>query len=163
MPDVAQLLQSLHPMREPPPPAPVAPFLAMLAAGVAIAAIGFVAWRQARRRRAGLRRSAELALAGTRGLDPAERMLAQARLLRRVVRASAGDGAARAQGDTWLAALDRTFATTFFTTGAGRAYADELYRRGDAGRNKEHVEALDRSLAELIPHLGKRPRAEANA
>ena len=163
MPDVAQLLQSLHPMREPPPPIPVAPFLLTLAIGVAIAAGGFVAWQLARRRRSGLRRSAELALAGTRGLDPAERLLAQARLLRRVVRASAGEGAARTQGEGWLAALDRTFATTFFTTGAGRAYADGLYRRIDAGRSTAEVEALDRSLAELIPHLGKRSRAEGNA
>ena len=150
-------------MREPPPPAPVAPFLLTLAVGVAVAAIGFVAWRLARRRRAGLRRSAEKALAGTRGLDPPERMLAQARLLRRVVRASAGEDAARAQGEGWLTALDRTFATTFFTAGAGRAYADGLYRRDEAGQGTESVQALDRSLADLISHLGKRSRAGVDA
>ena len=163
MADVAQLLQGLHPMREPLPPTPVMPFLAMLSVGLAVAAVGFVAWRLARRRRAGLRRSAELALAGTRGLDPAERMVAQARLLRRVVRASAGENAARAQGDGWLAALDRTFATTFFTTGAGRAYADGLYRRGEAGRSTDQVDALDRSLAELIARLGTKNRAKVDA
>ena len=119
MPDVAQLLQSLHPMREPPPPSPVAPFLVMLAAGVTLALVAFVAWRQLGRRRAGLRRSAELALASTRDLAPAERLAAQARLLRRLVRARSGESAAKAQGEGWLAALDDMFATTFFTRGAG--------------------------------------------
>ena len=150
MPDVGQLLQSLHPMREPPPPSPVAPFLLTLGVGVAVAAIGFVAWRRARLRRAGLRRSAAQALAASRGLAPAERLAAQAHLLRRLVRARLGETAAAAQGEGWLAALDRAFATTFFTDGAGRAYADALYRRGGAG----DVEALDRSLVGLIAHLG---------
>lgn len=161
--DVAQLLLNLHPMREPPPPSPVAPFLLMLVVGVALAAIGSIAWRLARRRRSGLRRSAELALAATRTLDPGERLAAQARLLRRLVRARDGENAARAQGDGWLAALDRTFGTTFFTAGAGRAYADGLYRRDGAGRDADGVEALDRSLADLFVHLGRRPRAKADA
>ena len=163
MADVAQLLQNLHPMREPPPPSPIAPFLLMFAIGVAIAAIAYAAWRQARRRRAGLRRSAELALAATRTLDPGERLAAQARLLRRLVRARDGEFAARAQGDGWLAALDRSFGTTFFTAGAGRAYADGLYRRDGEGRDEDRVEALDRSLDDLFTHLGARPRAKADA
>lgn len=163
MADVAQLLQTLHPMREPPPPAPVAPFLLMLAIGVAVAAIAYAAWRQARRRRSGLRRSAELALAATRTLDPGERLAAQARLLRRLVRARDGEAAARAHGDGWLAALDRSFGTTFFTAGAGRAYAEDLYRREWEGRNADRVEALDRSLADLFTHLAARTRAKADA
>ena len=150
MPDVAQLLQNLHPMREPPPPSPVAPFVAMLAAGIVLAAVGVVAWWQIRRRRAGLRRAAELALAATRDLSPPERLAAQARLLRRLVRARVGDGAARGEGEGWLATLDRAFATTFFTEGPGRAYADGLYRRG----GDSDVDQLDRSLADLIGRLG---------
>ncbi len=159
MADVAQLLQSLHPMREPPPPSPVAPFLLMLGLGVALAAAGVLVWRQARRRRVGVRRSAETALAATRTLDPAERLAAQASLLRRLVRARSGEAAARRQGSGWLAALDGTFSTTFFTEGDGRAYADALYRREGA----RDVEALDRSLAELIGRLGAQRREEVDA
>lgn len=165
MVDVAQLLQSLHPMREPPPPSPIAPFLVTLAIGIVAAAVGFVAWRQVRRRRAGLRHAAGLALAATRTLAPPERLAAQARLLRRLVRARDGETASRAQGDDWLAGLDRTFASDFFTSGAGRAYADSLYRRDAA----VDVEALDRSLAELLARLGgpsranTRPREKARA
>ena len=158
MADVAQLLQSLHPMREPPPPSPIAPYLVTLAIGIVAAAIAFVVWRQARRRRAGIRRAAGLALAATRTLAPPERLAAQARLLRRLVRARDGEIAARAQGEGWLASLDRTFATDFFTSGAGRAYADSLYRRDDA----VDVEALDSSLAELVARLGGPKRMDTH-
>lgn len=161
VPDVAQLLQSLHPMREPPPPSPVEPFLLTLVLGFCVAIVGLVVWRQVRRRRAGLRRSAEAALAATRGLAPPERFAAQARLLRRLVRAQSGETAARAHGEGWLAALDGTFATTFFTSGAGRAYADTLYRRDGAGRDPRQVDALDRSLADFIARLGARGTVSA--
>lgn len=159
MPDVAQLLESLHPMREPPPPSPVAPFLTTLAVGVAVAALIFVLWRLARQRSIGMRRSAARALVATRNFDPDERLAAQATLLRQVVRIRAGESAARTQGDGWLATLDRTFATSFFTAGAGRAYADSLYRRDGA----EDVEALDRSLSDLIARLGTGSRKEVDA
>lgn len=158
--DVAQLLQNLHAMREPPPPSPVAPFLLMLTAGVVLAAAGFVAWRLASRRRAGLERAATLALVATRGLAPAERVAAQARLLRRIVLLKKGESAARAQGGDWLATLDGTFATRFFTEGAGRAYAEALYRR-DIGQSAVEVEALDRSLADIIHRMGPSKRASS--
>ena len=149
MADVAQLLQTMHPMREPPPPAPIVPYLVMLAVGILGAALAFVVIRQAGHARAGLRRSAEAALAGSRQLLPAERLAAQARLLRRIVRTVAGDGAARAQDGAWLGVLDRTFATTFFASGDGRVYGDALYRRGA----EADVEALDQALSGFIAAL----------
>ena len=87
---------------------------------------------------------------------PAERLAAQAQLLRRLVRALSGDSAARAQDGAWLGVLDRTFSTTFFTSGAGRVFGDGLYRPGaDAD-----VEALDHSLSSLIAAL-RAPRVRA--
>lgn len=150
MADVAQLLQTLHPMREPPPPVPVLPFLLTIGVGLVLATLGFAALVALRRRRLGLRRAARLALAATRDLPPAERFAAQAGLLRRLVRVRAGVAAAREQGDGWLLTLDRVFATTFFTAGDGRAFADALYRRGGT----PDVEAVDRSLTGLFARIG---------
>lgn len=146
MPSVAELLQTLHPMREPPPPAPVAPYLAALAVGIAGAAVLLLLLRRARRQRRALRLAAETALAASRRLSPPERLAAQAQLLRGLVRAQLGDTAARLQGAAWLGTLDRLFGTTFFTQGEGRAYGDALYRRGSDGV----AEALDGALARLI-------------
>ncbi len=60
----------------------------------------------------------ELALA--RGLAPEPRRVAQARLLRRLVRTLKGEEAARARGPAWAETLDATFATDFFRNGPGR-------------------------------------------
>lgn len=146
MADVAQLLQTLHPMREPPPPAPVMPYLAALALGAGVAALAFFALSRARRQSRALRRSTEAALAASRRLQPPERLAAQAQLLRRFVLAARGGADARLDGAAWLAALDRTFATTFFTQGDGRVFGDALYRRGsDSG-----VDALDIALSRMV-------------
>ena len=146
MADIAQLLQTMRPMREPPSPTPIMPFLDMLAIGIMTAAVVFAIIVALKRSRYGLRRSAEEALAASRNLMPAERLAAQARLLRRLVRVQSGDAAARAEGGAWLGILDRAFATTFFTAGAGRAFGDALYRRG----SETEVEALDRALSGFI-------------
>ncbi|MBN4097761.1 MULTISPECIES: DUF4381 family protein [Methylobacterium] len=128
---------------------------------VAAAALGFLAAllvglvRYARgRARATLRRAALAELARSRGLDPEARLVAQARLLRRLDRsldrsgeAEAGTGT-RATGPDWAARLDGLFRTDFFTRGAGRVLADGLYRRQDPD-----LEALDAELARLIGRL----------
>lgn len=149
MVDVARLIATMHPMREPPPPAPVTPYLVMLGLGcAAAAAMLFVAW-QMRRRRTALRTSAEAALAAVRRLAPADRLAAQAHLLRRLARSLDGDAAVWASGDAWLQNLDRIFGTRFFTDGAGTVFGDKLYRP-PAGID---LEALDRSLSGLIAQL----------
>jgi hypothetical protein len=101
---------------------------------VAAAALGFLAAllvglvRYLRgRARASLRRSALAELAGTRDLDPDARLVAQARLLRR---------------------LDTLLATDFFTRGSGRVLADGLYRRQTPG-----LDGLDAELGRLIGRL----------
>lgn len=122
---------------------------------VAAAALGFLAAllvglvRYGRgRARAGIRRAALAELARSRNLDPEARLVAQARLLRRLGRTLGGETEARATGADWAARLDALFRTDFFTRGAGRVLADGLYRRQDPD-----LDALDTELGRLIGRL----------
>lgn len=103
----------------------------------------------AARRRASVRRAAQAELAAAAVLPPAQRRVAQARLLRRLARTLQGDAAAQAKGADWAATLDRLFATTFFTAGAGRVFAEGLYQREapDPG-------PVDAELARLFARIG---------
>jgi hypothetical protein len=149
MADIGRLLETMHPMREPPPPDAITPYLLVLAVGcVAGVALFLVTWRL-RHRRAALRTAADAALEAARGLAPADRIAAQARLLRRVVRSVGGEAAASTYGDAWLQRLDDVFATNFFTAGAGIVFGDALYRRpGDID-----LDGLDRSIRGLIANV----------
>jgi hypothetical protein len=100
------------------------------------------------RSRASVRRAALADLAGSRGLDGPERILAQARLLRRLVRTLKGDEEASAQGAAWASRLDALLRTDFFTAGAGRVLVDGLYRR-----ETPDPAALDAELSRLIGRL----------
>ena len=122
---------------------------------VAAAALGFLAAllvglvRYGRgRARGGIRRAALAELARSRNLDPEARLVAQARLLRRLGRTLGGETEARATGADWAARLDALFRTDFFTRGAGRVLADGLYRRQDPD-----LDALDAELGRLIGRL----------
>ncbi|MCJ2137602.1 DUF4381 domain-containing protein [Methylobacterium sp. J-026] len=112
-------------------------FLAALLVGLARALRG--------RSRAGLRRAALAELARSRGLDPEARLVAQARLLRRLDRTLGGEAGLRTAGAEWGRRLDALFRTDFFTRGAGRVLADGLYRR-----QAPDLDALDAELGRLI-------------
>ena len=108
-----------------------------------------ISWRYGRSRsRATIRRAALAELARSRGLDPEARLLAQARLLRRLGRTLAGDAETRATGADWAARLDGLFKTDFFTRGTGRVLADGLYRR-----QTPDLDTLDAELGRLIGRL----------
>ncbi len=100
------------------------------------------------RARLSVRRAALAELAASRALPPPERILAQARLLRRLVRTLDGDEAASTHGAPWAERLDACLRTDFFTLGAGRVLVDGLYRREvpDPAR-------LDAELTRLIGRL----------
>ncbi|CAA2156917.1 hypothetical protein MBRA_02349 [Methylobacterium brachiatum] len=100
------------------------------------------------RARASLRRAALAELAGSRDLDPESRLVAQARLLRRLARTLAGDAAVRETGAAWATRLDTLLATDFFTKGPGRVLADGLYRR-----QEPDLDGLDAELGRLIGRL----------
>ena len=61
----------------------------------------------------------------------------------------AGRDSPDAQGAAWAAALDRLFATTFFSAGAGRIFTEGLYRRG-----APEPGPVDAELARLFARIG---------
>jgi hypothetical protein len=146
MADPASAIVRLRPPH-PPPPDATTEILLMAFAGAALAVVAALAISAWRARRRPLRRRALAELAATRALPDAERVAAQARLLRDVARAC-DEGAAKLFGDPWLTRLDALFATRFFTRGAGRAFGDALYRPGDAP-----AAALDAGLSRLLAGL----------
>ncbi len=122
--------------------------VAAIAAGFALALlVGLVRVLQARRS-ASLRRAALRELARTAALEPEARRVAQARLLRRVVRSLKGEAAAASRGEAWASILDQTFATTFFSRG-GRLLVEGLYRRPAAADSA----ALDAELGRLFAKI----------
>jgi hypothetical protein len=165
MADPIRPLEALRDIHMPAGGDAAVPVVAMILVGCALAvALSLGLWPMFRRWRA-VRRSALGALALTRVLEPAERLAAQAVLLRRLVRTIDGDAAARLQGRAWLDHLDRQFATRFFTEGAGRAFGEALYRplSGqdvdrdiiDRGIIDRDIGALDASLARLIGRISR--------
>lgn len=123
--------------------------LAAIALGFA-AALFFGAFRLVRARmRDTIRRAALRELASANAREPGERRVAQARLLRRVVRTLSGDADAAARGSDWAAVLDRTFATRFFSEGAGRALVEGMYRRP----TEPDTAAIDAELGRLFSRI----------
>lgn len=121
--------------------------LAVILGFLAAFLVGLVRWLR-RRASASVRRSALNELAAARSLPPQARLVAQARLLRRLVRTLQGDAAADAKGEAWSAILDRLFATTFFSRGAGRVLGEGLYRREAAD-----AAAIDAELGRLFTKI----------
>lgn len=110
--------------------------------------VGLVRYLRARQRGT-VRRVAARELAAANALPPGPRRVAQARLLRRLARTLRGDAAASTQGDAWAATLDGLFATDFFTKGAGRTFADGLYRR-----DPPESGLIDAELGRLMQRIG---------
>ncbi|WP_019906251.1 DUF4381 family protein [Methylobacterium sp. 77] len=115
---------------------------------VAALLVGLVRLMRARAK-ASVRASALRGLAETRGLAPDKRLIAQARLLRRLTRTLAGDDAASTQGRDWAAILDRLFVTVFFSKGAGAIVTEGLYRRSAP----VDPEAIDSELGRLFARI----------
>jgi hypothetical protein len=149
MGDPSDLLQQLRPLRAPPPDG-AAEILVMALLGCVAAAVATSAWLFWRARRRPLRRAALSALAAARPHPAADRLAAQAKMLRDLVGALEG-GVARLQGEAWLARLDALFATTLFSDGEGRAFGDALYRP----RADDPSETLDRALRKLLSRLDR--------
>ncbi|GEO98780.1 DUF4381 domain-containing protein [Methylobacterium haplocladii] len=123
--------------------------VAAIALGFAAALLFGLARILLARRRSTVRRAALHELTRARNLDPQTRLTAQARLLRRIVRTLEGEEAASARGTAWAQKLDGTFATDFFSRGAGRAFVDGLYRRPAAA----DPAAIDTELGRLFSRI----------
>ncbi|AMB43891.1 DUF4381 domain-containing protein [Methylobacterium sp. AMS5] len=123
--------------------------VAALAVGFSLALlVGLIRLVRARRG-ASVRRAALRELALARNLEPEARRVAQARLLRRVVRTLKGEAAADTSGAAWAATLDTTFATDFFRSGPGRVFTDDLYRRPKT----VDPAAIDAGLGRLLSQI----------
>ncbi|UYW27029.1 DUF4381 domain-containing protein [Methylorubrum extorquens] len=123
--------------------------VAALAFGFSLALlVGLIRLVRARRG-ASVRRAALRELASAQNLEPEARRVAQARLLRRVVRTLKGEAAAGTSGAAWAATLDTTFATDFFRSGPGRVFADDLYRRPKS----VDPAAIDAGLGRLLSQI----------
>ncbi|GLS42421.1 DUF4381 domain-containing protein [Methylobacterium brachythecii] len=123
--------------------------VAAIALGFAAALIVGLARVMWLRAQTTIRRAALNELRRVRSLDPDSKLTAQARLLRRVVRTLAGDEAATTRGTAWAGTLDRTFATDFFSRGAGQILVEGLYRRPGA----TDPAAIEAELARLFSRI----------
>ena len=120
-----------------------------VAIGLAAALVVGIVLNLLMRRRRPVRRAALAMLSQMSELPPAERTVAQARLLRRLVLTLSGEIAARRQRGAWLEQLDLTFRTDFFTRGGGRYYVDGLYQEQqipDAAALAHKLEKLFRQI-----------------
>lgn len=148
--EIGHLLETLHPLREPPAPDSIMPYLVVVLLGVVLAGAAVLVLIAARRRRGRIHAAAQAELAAARGLSVPERLAVQAMVLRRVARQVGGEPTVKAQGAAWLERLDGIFATQFFTRGAGQVYGAGLYQRAAA---VDDVDALDREVLRLIARV----------
>lgn len=150
MPSAHETLAALRPLHSPMDPAlGLGDLFLSMALGLAVALIVAELWTLLRKRRTSIRRSALDELASSRTLSSEARLISQAKLLRNIVRALEGDAAARLHGDAWLAQMDATFATEFFTSGDGRAFGESLYRPVP----HPEPEIMDREIQEFISRV----------
>ena len=101
-----------------------------------------------RRAQRTIRRAALHELTITRSLEPEDRLVAQAYLLRRLARTLNGDDSVHKRGLSWSTELDELFGTSFFTTGAGYVFANGLYQQ-----ETPDLDAIDVHLHRLFQKI----------
>ncbi len=90
------------------------------------------------------------ALTASRGLAPAERLLAQAKILQELAAREARKGNAEVEEVDWRETLGGLSRSEFFVTGPGAALREDLYRPNPAS----DPEAFDRELVALLKRAG---------
>ena len=146
MPDADKILEALRPAHLPPAALDFGPgdVALPIALGLLLAVLVSLAWPRLIRGRSRVSVSALAELRRARALPPAEARIVQARLLRRVVAARDGRPAASLRGAEFAAHRDRSFATDFFTAGAGRRLVTGLYEPGEVDAADTISEPLER-------------------
>ena len=96
------------------------------------------------------RKDALAALAASRELVPAERLLAQMKILQGVALREARKRDSEAADEHWSVTVGRRLRSDFFATGPGAALHEDLYRR----EPRSDPEAIDRELASLLKRVG---------
>jgi LPXTG-motif cell wall-anchored protein len=136
------LLRDIH---QPPSPPwwPPAPGWWLLIAGVALLIAGWC-WLRWRRRRHAQVFARLFDEAMTRASTPGARIAAMSELLRRAARRVDPD-ADTLVGDDWLRFLDTGLPSPHFTSDAGRALSDGIYRREVSEQDADALQALARA------------------
>lgn len=149
MPDAGDPLAALRPIRMPAPDLAVGEQLLLAALlGLASAIVLSVLVALLRRRASALGPEAELmaVLRGSTPGDAAESLTEFAAALRHYVARRESAEMAAAQGERWLAHLDRVFDTDFFSEGEGAVFGGGLY----APRIEVDPQRIGGTLQELL-------------
>ena len=147
MQDVDKILAALRPPHLPPAAAglTLGDLALPIAIGLLLALLVALLWPRRIKGRRRVRTNVLAELAAARTLPPEAAVVAEARLLRRVV--SARDSAAATlAGPDFAAACDRAFATDFFSAGAGKSLTTGLY----APNNAAEAETIGAGLESLF-------------
>lgn len=147
MADTAEILTELRDLRVPEPTGlgPLADTAAAFSLGLAAALVVALLLRAVASRPPSRRQAALAELAQTRRLAPAERLMAQATILKRVAAELGTDG-----GGEWPAALDRQLGSDFFSAGPGVGLRQCIYRRDTSSVDPDLIE---REVARLLRRM----------
>ncbi|WP_282607002.1 DUF4381 domain-containing protein [Pelagibius sp. Alg239-R121] len=92
------------------------------------------------------RKNALVALTASRTLEPAERLLAQAKILQAIALQEDRKGDQNATDRHWSMTFEQRLPGHFFTAGAGMSLRDDLYRP----EPRTDPEAIDREILRLL-------------
>jgi len=160
MSDAAELLLDLKDIQEPIAPATSAAWLLglfILAACVLIVALfAYLFWR-----RKALNRALQQELLGIRELDQHHGLHQLAVLLRRIMHYMHGDSINQLQNEQWLAHLDNSFSTNYFSEGRGAIFGEVLYQPNNPTNPsaRTNIPQLCNDLHKLIGRAHLRPHA----
>ncbi len=159
MSDAAELLQDLKDIHEPLAPATSSALLVALFVLMAILVfLGVIAYMLWRRKALNRMLQQEIMLIGKQ--DRARVLHQLAVLLRRVMHYLHGDSINHLQNEQWLASLDKTFSTNYFSEGRGAVFGEYLYRPNTqtSPQSEPDTTQLCNDLYKLIGRVRIRPR-----
>lgn len=150
MSDTTELLNSVRDIHEPLPPESSSALLLVLLMllFVLVSILALVALFKSRRK-INKELQAELNAIGSVHSDTA--LVQIATVLRRVMHHVHGDKINQLEGNNWLAALDSTFTTNYFSEGKGSILGSALYSPATNGQHE--TQALCRDISQLIGKL----------
>ncbi len=155
MSDAAELLLDLKDIHEPVAPATSsALLLGLFSLMVILAMLGLIAYFIWRRNTLNRILQQELAQIGEQKHEHALHQLAV--LLRRTMHYLHGDSINQLQNEQWLALLDKTFTTNYFSEGRGSVFGETLYQphqRNTQPASSADTKQLCRDLHKLIGRI----------
>lgn len=146
--EVLARLRDLH-LPELPEVGILADWAAGMSIGLLVSLVLLLLLRRFVRRLPSQREAALKALAACRTLEPAERLLAQARILQSLASKLQPASSGEMAGAHWSVVLEGYLKTDFFSAGPGKAFHEDLYRPVLPA----DPEALERALLPLLKRV----------